>query len=65
MVITLSQAVQEVKFFIENGGINARNFEHVKRIIDEFGPDTHEIFQEATDQIEVLLAAGVVSGETA
>jgi hypothetical protein len=61
MIISKSEAIREIGFFIENGGINSHNCEHVHRIICEFGEDAHEVFQEAADQIATLVSSGIVS----
>lgn len=65
MSITKTQAVREVQFLIENGGINSRNLDYTQGILNQFGADADEVFQEAADQIAVLTAEGVVSEEMA
>lgn len=60
MGISIEEAIGEVKFFIENGGISAANYEHVASIIQQFGENKSEIFQEAAEQIHTLFAEGVV-----
>ena len=54
------EAVREVTFLIQNGGINPSNREYVQSIIRKFGEDAHEVFQEASEQIATLIAEGIV-----
>jgi hypothetical protein len=61
MGIDLDTAVKEVRFFIEMGGVNLSNIEHVSRIVDMFGEEAAEEFQEAAEQIQVVIAAGIVA----
>jgi hypothetical protein len=58
--VPLEDAVKEVSFFIENGGVCARNAEHIVQIIEHHGKDSHEVFQEASEQVTALIAAGIV-----
>ncbi|MFA5260550.1 MAG: hypothetical protein WC450_04915 [Candidatus Omnitrophota bacterium] len=43
------------------GGVNLSNIEHVSRIVDMFGEEAAEEFQEAAEQIQVVIAAGIVA----
>lgn len=60
MTIKHEEAVKEVTFLIESGGINPSNCEYVQGIIKKFGADAHVVFQEASEQIATLVAAGIV-----
>jgi len=61
MGVTLEEAVREVSFFIENGGLNVHNCEHVHRLVHKFGENADEVFQEASEQIRQLVAEGIVA----
>jgi hypothetical protein len=62
--VPLKEAVKEISSFIENGGICANNAEYAAEIIRHHGgADANEIFQEASEQIAVLIASGIVGSE--
>jgi hypothetical protein len=61
MSITRHDAIEEVRYFVENGGVNPQNYEHVAAVIQQFGENSHEIFQEAAEQIYDLFTQGIIA----
>lgn len=60
-MVTMSheEAVQEVRFFLESG-LSLNCIEHVQGIVEHFGETSHEVFQEAAESIQVLIAEGII-----
>lgn len=63
MNITLEQGIKEVEFWQE-AGLHL-NPGHVQRIIDRFGEDAAECFQEAAEDLRVLAANAVAEQDVA
>lgn len=54
------EAIEEIEFFFKNGGINPSNCDHVEMIVKLYGVNSHQAFQEAWEQCEVLRREGVI-----
>lgn len=58
--LSLEEAVADVGWHLRNGGVSSRSATYISGILAEHGEDTHEVFQEAADQIRDLIAEGIV-----
>lgn len=60
MAISLHKATKELEFIKSIGGLCPANAEYVQRIVDQFGENAGEIFQEFAEDLRTLAELNAV-----